>query len=94
VLFSLTRHKGNKKTLAYVRGNDLLTMNIKDEGDLSRIREDSVDGLTAQHGVQILALYWRPRQTVLNDVTSVVFVLLINQNSVHQPTNGGLRFAW
>jgi hypothetical protein len=32
-------------------------MNIKDEGDLSRIREDSVDGLTAQYGVQILALY-------------------------------------
>jgi len=57
VLFSLTCHEGNKKTLAYVRGNDLLTMNIKDEGDLSRIREDSVDGLTAQHGVQILALY-------------------------------------
>ena len=57
MLFSLTGHKENKKALAYVRGNDLLTMNIKDEGDLSRIREVSVDGLTAQHGVQILALY-------------------------------------
>lgn len=57
VLFSLTRHEGNKKTLAYVGGNDLLTMNIKNEGDLSRIREDSVDGLTTQHGVQILSLY-------------------------------------
>jgi hypothetical protein len=32
-------------------------MNIKDEGDLSRIREDSVAVLTAQHAVQILALY-------------------------------------
>jgi hypothetical protein len=57
VLFSLIRHKGNKKTLDYVRGNDLLTMNIKDEGHLSRLREDSVDGLTAQYRVQVLALY-------------------------------------
>jgi hypothetical protein len=50
--------------------------------------------LTAQHAVQILALYWRPSQTVLNDVTSVVYVLLIHQKFFHQPSNGGLRFAW
>ena len=57
VLFSLTSHKGTKQTLDYFTGNDLLTMNIKDKGDLSGLREDSVDGLTAQHRVQIFALY-------------------------------------
>lgn len=57
VLFSVRRHNGNKQTLDYVKGNALLTMNIENKRDLSWLRQDGVDGLTAQHGVQILALY-------------------------------------
>jgi hypothetical protein len=62
-------------------------MNVKNEGDLPRICEDSVDGLTGQHRVQILAFHRRPRQTVLNDVTSVVFIFFVHEKSVDKPPN-------
>jgi hypothetical protein len=32
-------------------------MNIEDEGNLPRLREHSVDGLTAEHRVQVLAFH-------------------------------------
>jgi len=47
--------------------------------------------LTCEYGIQIVALHRWPQQTVLDNIAGIVLVLIVDKQSIYEPTDLRLR---
>lgn len=71
-----------------------LTVEVQDVAAFARLHELRVDGLTREDRIQVRPLYGRPHESIFGEIAGCLLNLLVDNQSVHQPSHHGCGASW